>query len=248
VLQIDSLMVKNGVDSNNAQADLADLRGARFVMTSETEEGQRLAEGKLKRITQGVGRIKTCRKYENPIEFDESHKLWIDANHLPVVRSHDDATWRRLLTVPLTVVIPREQQDRGLTAKLQAEAEGILAWAVQGAIRWCKEGLPRAAAVEQSGGAWRRDMDRVAAFIEECCDRLATGRVKAAALYDGYRKWAEANGERPMSGRAFAERLREAGIEKEIQRQGTVYTGICLRLPFLDGGKDLDGGECGGSF
>jgi hypothetical protein len=29
-------------------ADLADLRGARFITTSETEEGQRLAEGKLK--------------------------------------------------------------------------------------------------------------------------------------------------------------------------------------------------------
>ena len=51
-------------ESNNTQADLADLRGARFVMTSETEEGQRLAQGKLKRITQGIGEIKAVRKYE----------------------------------------------------------------------------------------------------------------------------------------------------------------------------------------
>lgn len=56
LLQIDTLMVRR--ESNNTQADLADLRGARFVMTSETEEGQRLAEGKLKRITQGMGKIK----------------------------------------------------------------------------------------------------------------------------------------------------------------------------------------------
>jgi putative DNA primase/helicase len=67
LLQIDSLMVRQ--ESNNIQADLADLRGARFVMTSETEEGQRLAEGNVKRITQGMGRIKATRKYENPIEF-----------------------------------------------------------------------------------------------------------------------------------------------------------------------------------
>jgi putative DNA primase/helicase len=75
LLQIDTLMVR--AENNNTQADLADLRGARFVMTSETEEGQRLAEGKLKRITQGMGRIKAVRKYENPIEFSESHKLWL---------------------------------------------------------------------------------------------------------------------------------------------------------------------------
>jgi len=64
LLQIDTLMVRQ--ESNNTQADLADLRGARFVMTSETEEGQRLAEGKLKRITQGMGKIKAARKYETP--------------------------------------------------------------------------------------------------------------------------------------------------------------------------------------
>ena len=67
LLQVDTLMARQ--ESNNTQADLADLRGARFVMTSETEEGQRLSQGKLKRITQGMGKIKATRKYENPIEF-----------------------------------------------------------------------------------------------------------------------------------------------------------------------------------
>ena len=42
LLQVDTLMVRQ--ESNNTQADLADLRGARFVQTSETEEGQRLAQ------------------------------------------------------------------------------------------------------------------------------------------------------------------------------------------------------------
>jgi putative DNA primase/helicase len=63
LLQSDTLMARQ--ESNNTQADLADLRGARFVMTSETEEGQRLSQGKLKRITQGMGKIKATRKYEN---------------------------------------------------------------------------------------------------------------------------------------------------------------------------------------
>jgi putative DNA primase/helicase len=139
LLQIDTLMVRQ--ESNNTQADLADLRGARFVMTSETEEGQRLAEGKLKRITQGMGRIKATRKYENPVEFPESHKLWIDANHLPIVRGTDNAIWNRLHPVPFGVTVPKDEQDPELPLKLLAEAEGILAWAVAGAVRWYAEGL-----------------------------------------------------------------------------------------------------------
>jgi putative DNA primase/helicase len=54
LLQIDTLMIKPGGETNNSQADLADLRGARFVMTSETEEGQRLSEGKLKRSSENI--------------------------------------------------------------------------------------------------------------------------------------------------------------------------------------------------
>ena len=45
MLQIDTLMCSRTQDSNML-ADLADLRGARFVVTSETEEGQRLREAK----------------------------------------------------------------------------------------------------------------------------------------------------------------------------------------------------------
>ena len=104
LLQIDTLMAR--VADNNSQADLADLRGARFVMTSETEENQRLAEGRLKRITQRLGRIKAVRKYENPIEFTETHKLWMDCNHKPLVRGNDQALWNRLHLIPFDVTIP----------------------------------------------------------------------------------------------------------------------------------------------
>lgn len=52
LLQIESLMVRRE-ETNNVQADLADLKGAHFVMTSETEEGQRLAEGKLNASPRG---------------------------------------------------------------------------------------------------------------------------------------------------------------------------------------------------
>ena len=234
LLQIDSLMVRQ--ESNNSQADLADLRGARFVMTSETEEGQRLAEGKLKRITQGMGRIKATRKYENPVEFNESHKLWIDANHLPQVRGTDNAIWNRLHPIPFTVTIPKAEQDRELRSKLLAEAEGILAWAVAGAVRWHREGLGKPPEVEQAGAAWRMESDQTARFIEACCVVGQFCSVRARVLYQTYRKWAEEVGERAQPETICFKRLAEQGFSSRHTRTGTVYDGIGLLV-------DGDGGD-----
>jgi putative DNA primase/helicase len=226
LLQIDTLMVRQ--ESNNSQADLAKLRGARFVMTSETEEGQRLAEGKLKRITQGMGRISATRKYENPVEFPECHKLWIDANHLPIVRGTDNAIWNRLHPVPFDTTIPKDEQDKELPAKLAAEAEGILAWAVAGAIRWYSEGLGKPSDVEQAGDAWRAQSDRLGRFISECCVIGDFAQAKARALYSAYRTWGEQAGEHAITETAFGSALQERGFSKNHTRGGAVYAGIGL--------------------
>ncbi len=227
LLQIDTLMARN-VD-NNSQADLADLRGARFVMTSETEEGQRLAEGKLKRLTQGMGRIKAVRKYENPIEFSESHKLWLDCNHKPVVRGTDPAIWNRLRLIPFGVTIPDEEIDRELPRKLIAESEGILAWIVEGAVQWHEYGLGKPLAMESAGREWRSEMDQLGRFIEEQCIVGDHFRASSSSLYGEYKRWAEANGEQFVTSTALSLRLKERTFEKKHTDRGTVYLGIAIR-------------------
>ncbi|HXJ38426.1 MAG TPA: phage/plasmid primase, P4 family [Bryobacteraceae bacterium] len=227
LLQADTLMVRQ--ESNNTQADLADLRGSRFVQTSETEEGQRLAQGKLKRITQGMGRIKAVRKYENPIEFSETHKLWMDTNRKPTIRDADDtATFNRLHPIPFTVRIPKEEIDRELPAKLLTEAEGILAWAVAGARLWHESGLKKPAEVEIAKNEWRSEADQVGRFIEERCVTGEGFRVFAAALYSDYKQWAESGGEKLITGTAFGRKMADRYQKKEESR-GNVYQGIGLR-------------------
>ena len=215
-------------ETNNTQADLADLRGARFVMTSETEEGQRLAEGKLKRITQGMGRIKATRKYENPVDFPESHKLWIDANHLPVIRGTDNAIWNRLHPVPFDVTIPKAEQDTELPARLAAEAEGILAWAVAGAARWYTERLGKPSDVQRAGDSWRAASDHIGRFIAEACVTGDYAQVKARTLYAAYKRWAEEAGEHPVTETAFGLRITEKYTKKRTET-GMVYEKIGLK-------------------
>ncbi|HYI92886.1 MAG TPA: phage/plasmid primase, P4 family [Bryobacteraceae bacterium] len=227
VLQIDTLMTRQ--ESNNTQADLADLRGARFVMTSETEEGQRLAEGKLKRITQGMGKIKAVRKYENPIEFLETHKLWMDCNHKPRITGSDNAIWNRLHLIPYTVTIPADEIDRELSTKLTSEAEGILAWLVEGAKRWYAEGLGRPLEIEAAVQDYRDEMDQVGRFIEECCVVGDSFQCKARALHLAYKKWAEDASEYVITETAFGRRMAEKGLIKQHTKNGSVYEGIGLR-------------------
>jgi putative DNA primase/helicase len=238
LLQVDTLMVR--AESNNTQADLADLRGARFVMTSETEEGQRLAQGKLKRITQGMGKIKATRKYENPIEFPETHKLWMDTNSKPLIRAADDqATFNRLHPIPFTVTIPTDEIDKTLPRKLLAEAEGILAWAVEGAKLWRRVGLQKPPEVSAANDDWRSENDQLGRFVEECCVVADYASAKARPLYEAYRAWAEGAGEHAVTETLFGTRLRDRGYAKEHRRHGTVYSGIGLRASNDGGGAQM---------
>jgi putative DNA primase/helicase len=227
-LQVDTLMVRQ--ESNNTQADLADLRGARFVMTSETEEGQRLSQGKLKRITQGMGKIKAVRKYENPIEFPETHKLWMDTNSKPVIRAADDqATFNRLHPIPFTVTISAAEMDKRLPRKLLAEGEGILAWAVEGAKEWRQHGLGKPPEVTAANDDWRAENDQLGRFIGDCCVVGDSFSGRARPLYQCYRQWAEGAGETAVTETMFGRRLKGGGFAKEDRKYGAVYVGIALR-------------------
>ena len=229
LLQVDTLMVRQ--ESNNTQADLADLRGARFVQTSETEEGQRLAQGKLKRITQGMGKIKAVRKYENPIEFPETHKLWIDTNRKPTIRDADDkATFNRLHPIPFTVTIPADEIDKDLPVKLLGEAEGILAWAVAGARRWRESGLSRPPEIDAAKDEWRSEMDQIGRFIEERCITGDGFRVLAGVLYGDYKRWVEEGGEHALTSTAFGMKMTDREFVKKHSERGAVYTGVALRF------------------
>jgi putative DNA primase/helicase len=228
LLQVDTLMARQ--ESNNTQADLADLRGARFVMTSETEEGQRLSQGKLKRITQGMGKIKATRKYENPIEFPETHKLWMDTNSKPMIRAADDrATFNRLHPIPFTITICDSEIDKALPRKLLAEADGILAWAVEGARLWGQQGLQKPPEVAAANDDWKAENDQLGRFIEECCVVADSFSGRARPLYECYRQWAEGAGENAITETLFGRRLKDKGFSKEHRRYGTVYSGIALR-------------------
>jgi putative DNA primase/helicase len=228
LLQIDTLMSNRTQDSNTL-ADLADLRGARFVVASETEEGHRLREATLKRITQGMGCIKAVRKYENPIIFPESHKIWIDANFAPTIRGVDDAIWKRLL--PIACMHKPKKKDPELAETLRHESEAIASWVVAGAVHWHKERLGRPQSIEAARESWKSDLDFIADFIAECCVKNEEESILAFELYRAFLDWATKQAHEQISQTAFGRRLSDRGFKKK--REGVtgrqMYCGLQLK-------------------
>jgi P4 family phage/plasmid primase-like protien len=237
-IDINTLMASRMLDAA-MRADLASLRGARFVTTSEVESGSQLGEAKLKYITAGMGKIKTCRKYENPIEFEQSHKLFMDCNYRPKVRGTDDAIWQRLKSIPFEIKIDRasEEFDPKLIEKLEAEFPGILAWAVRGCKAWRADGLGAPPEIADANAEWREADDPLRDFLEDCCEvDDPEGSVRSSLLSHAYAWWCQENREmRPLGRVAFAERLRSKGFgysrssRDASGKQMRTWKGISLR-------------------
>src|SRR5262249_42358551 len=85
--------------------DLADLHGARLVTATETEEGRRWAESRIKALT-GGDRIKARFMRQDFFEYIPQFTLIIMGNHKPGLRSVDEAIRRRFHLIPFTVTIP----------------------------------------------------------------------------------------------------------------------------------------------
>jgi len=92
------------------RSDVADLAGARFVVSVEVDEGKRLAEGLIKLLT-GGDTVRARFLYQDSFEFMPELKLWLCANHAPKARADDSAMWRRILRLPFENVILKGKRD-----------------------------------------------------------------------------------------------------------------------------------------
>lgn len=234
--------------------EVAALKGARFVPTSEVEKGRRLAESKVKQLT--------CRDtvtarflFSELFSFRPEFKLWLSTNNKPEIAGTDDAIWDRIRLVPFTRRFVGTNQDASLPAKLRDEMDGILAWAVRGCLSWQKSGLGEPETVIKATESYRTEMDTLAAFIGDRCVLHPKAEVPATALHQEYQKWCAENGEEVQKQRKFGAQLSERGYESfkytsgpQKDRKG--WRGIGLRAdePDPDGGNDSgEDGPNGGS-
>ncbi len=214
--------------------DLARLDGARVVSAVEAEAGKRLSESLVKSLT-GEDTIAARFLYGEYFEFRPRFKLFLAANHKPVIKGTDSAIWRRIRLVPFKITIPEDERDKDLLEKLCSELPAILAWLVRGCLAWQREGLDTPTDVVNATDAYREEMDSLGDFLAECCDVAPAGEAAAGELYKAYGEWCEANGEHPLGKRNFGLRLSERGFERGRGTGGArFWKGISVRSDASD--------------
>lgn len=194
--------------------DLAALRGTRLVLASEVNENRRLDVALVKAVTGGTDRIAARFLYGEFFEFFVTFKVWLAVNHRPVIDETSDAIWDRIYLIPFNVTIPVERRDRGLPAALQQEAPGILAWMVDGFLRWQKEGLNPPEEVRAARAHYRAESDVVGEFIDECCTVGPLRSADATPLYKAFTEWCDRVGREAVSQTKFGRCLSEKSFQK----------------------------------
>jgi P4 family phage/plasmid primase-like protien len=190
---------------------VADLHGRRMVIVQEIDEGRRLDEALVKRLTGGDA-ITARRMRQDNFMFEPSHKLWMAANHKPVVRGTDHAIWRRIRLVPFLATVADADKDPNLVTSLLEEAPGILNWALAGCQEWRSGGLRAPEVVSDATSGYRNEQDHVGRFLEACCTIEPSLRISTKDLRAAYDKWCFEEGEKPWSAQAMAAQLQDRGL------------------------------------
>ena len=227
--QPESLMIHSKLGGTGANSDIARLKSARFVTSEEPTEGVRLNEGLIKQLT-GGSKI-TCRfLYGDEFEYTPEFKIWVATNHKPVIRGTDFGIWRRIKLIPFEVNIPSEKVDKNLKYKLRKEFPQILAWAVEGCLKWQQSGITEPACVTEATQEYKKEMDLIAGFIEQCViiDYDCREKIMASDMFSIYSKWAKQNNEWEMSSKKFFMEVRKRLPEVGRSSKGVFYTSIKL--------------------
>lgn len=222
--------------NNTARGDLARLKGARMVVTSEPNDGCRLDEGIVKQMTGGTENKLTARfLYGREFEFSPEFKIVMSTNYKPVIKGTDNGIWRRVRLIPFTAEFTKENRDPQLIEKLRRELPGILNWAIAGAVGWCKEGLPPCAIIDEAGQEYRSEMDRVQQFLDDCTTRSESSSTQASTLYKCYKAWCSEQGDRfPVGSTKFFMELKRRFKSRKTEAYNE-YIGIKIN----DLGMDL---------
>lgn len=204
---------KNGQRSAaQASPDLARLAGAtRFVSTSEPPRGSRLKEGLIKQATGGAPL--TARHLQRDLfTFIPAFKLVIECNARPAIGGSDDGIWRRVVFIPWRVQLQRHEMDVELEAKLTAEHEGVLAWLVDGVIKYLDRGLDPPVTIESAHADYKKGSNSFREWMEDYTVFDAEHVALMSDLYKSFSTAMEDMGIEPMNQRAFGNALSDHQI------------------------------------
>ena len=150
----------------------------------------------------------------------------------------DTALWRRLVFVPFMISFvdnPKTFYERLLDndrpGKIRQELPEILAWMVEGCLRWQAAGRkiePPPLVLDYTNDA-RVEEDIIGSWLEKCCIAEPAGELIFKEAYVSFSEWyQEMIGHKTPSQKWFGKHL-ALKTEKRRKTSGPVYVGYRLR-------------------
>lgn len=214
MVMVPDKLLRAGV--NDHPTELMTLFGARVAVIEETPEAGHLNIQRLKAVL-GTERMTARGMYKDNVSWEPTHSLFLMSNYVPQIRETDHGTWRRLALVRFNKTFPKKDSFRAnLVQGLEGRREAVLAWVVEGAVRWYQAGRVLPDAPEQVEGdtrRWRGDSDLVLAFLDEghlVFDSDAC--ILTAELLEVFNRWLAQRGNTKWTANTLSSRL--SGHEK----------------------------------
>jgi putative DNA primase/helicase len=209
--------------------EFADLVGKRLIMASETEDGAVLRMQVVKQLT-GDRRFKFRHMRQDFQEAERTFKVCMITNHRPRIDEDSEAVWRRVVVVPFDRTIDAGDVDPDLLNKLEAEAEGILAWLVEGAKKYFSAGgLPESAAIANATRLLRGTSTSAEAFIQLQIGRDPRMKTSGKEMYAAYEVYCLNAKITPQPMKTFNNTMRNY-FEAGKTGDGLVWLGVYVKL------------------
>jgi len=212
--------------AGSANPELVRMKGKRFVMMSEPDEGEPLSTGFMKELTSSE---KVPGRYlfqgsKQMVEIDIQAKIHLACNEKPKINTTDGGTWRRVKVVdfPNKFVyeprLPNEfQMDESIMQKVASKewAECFMAYL----IHLYKEGkglqkLNPPSEVEAYTSEYKEDSDSIARFMTDYFHEVenngeAPENVNITTIIASFQEWKRRNEVRNGNTQDLRKRIEE---------------------------------------
>ena len=231
-----------GIEAFSTQFGLAPTVGKRVNICPELNDSSIALENKLKSYT-GSDTITIDKKYKEPLSIKPTAKLIFGCNDITKFRDRSNGIYRRMVVLPMNVVIEEADKDYSILDKLANELPGVMNWALDGLRKLHNNGYNISETIDMKAivEEHKRESNPTKIFIDDFCEVDTNERGAICKdVYDSYKLWAKENGYRVLSDGSFGKEIsRILGVKKirisENNNKKWVYQNVKVSSDFRVG-------------
>lgn len=215
----------------NTKPEMAEAKGKRLLIASESQQGARLDESMVKQLC-STDEVQAEKKYKDPFHFVPCHTLVLYTNYLPRISGSDSGIWDRVIVLPFNNRLRGGSDDIKNYADFLYDNAGeyIMTWIIEGAKKAYELDykIPRPKVVQDAIDTYREQNNWFNHFIEDCCEIDKDYKESSNALYIAYRRYSTDMNEYVRSTTDFYTQLEKAGFTRFVEKRIKKVKGLRL--------------------